>query len=288
MHLHSIRLLIVLILMIGFAAVASADEKLKGIACRSVHLGYPAPESTAFYNEIKVEKSADGTYFMVCGWSKGYYGIQEKADGKKVLIFSVWDPGSQNDPKAVKDEQRVKLMHQGEGVRIGRFGNEGTGGQSFLDYDWKVGETYRFMVRAAADGETRTAYSGYFYHPEKKVWLHLVTFSTITKGTMLTGLYSFVEDFRRNKISATKEREALFGNGWALAKDGKWSALDKARFTADSNPVLNINAKVSDNHFRLGTGGAIKNDDAKLKDTISLKRSDEVPADVKKLLSEQP
>src|SRR4051794_23707500 len=46
-------------------AVAStpADETLKGIACRSVHLGYPAPEGVAFYNEMTVEKSADGTYF---------------------------------------------------------------------------------------------------------------------------------------------------------------------------------------------------------------------------------
>ena len=43
-------------------------------------------------------------------------------NGKKVVLFSVWDPGDQNDPKSVQDDQRVKLLHQGEGVRIGRFG----------------------------------------------------------------------------------------------------------------------------------------------------------------------
>jgi len=92
-------------------AAASADEKLKGIACRSVHLGYPAPEGVAFYNEVAVEKSADGTYFMVCGWSKGYFGMQELAIGKKQLLFSVWDPAAGQDPKKVPEEKRVKLLH---------------------------------------------------------------------------------------------------------------------------------------------------------------------------------
>src|SRR5262249_16348225 len=142
-----------------------ADEKLKGIACRSVHLNYPAAEGTAFYNEVKVEKSADGTYFCVCGFNKGYFGIQQKGDGKKVVIFSVWDRAAGEDPKKVPEEKRVKLHHKGEGVRVGRFGNEGTGGQSFYDYDWKTGETYRFLVTAKADGTDRTAYSGYFYLP---------------------------------------------------------------------------------------------------------------------------
>ena len=34
------------------ANVADADEKLKGIACRSVHLAYPGPEAVAFYNDL--------------------------------------------------------------------------------------------------------------------------------------------------------------------------------------------------------------------------------------------
>ncbi|MGH7226187.1 MAG: alpha/beta hydrolase fold domain-containing protein, partial [Gemmataceae bacterium] len=41
-------------------------------ACRSVHLFYTGEEGTAFYNEVTVDKSAPGTYFMVCGWNRGY------------------------------------------------------------------------------------------------------------------------------------------------------------------------------------------------------------------------
>src|SRR5262245_54770317 len=81
---------------------AHADEKLKDIACRSVHLVYPGEQAIAFYNEIKVLESAPGTYFMTNGFSAGYYGIQESAKSTKVLLFSIWDPGSkEQDPKKV-------------------------------------------------------------------------------------------------------------------------------------------------------------------------------------------
>jgi hypothetical protein len=263
-----------------------ADEKLKGIACRSVHLGYPAPEGVAFYTEMAVEKSADGTYFMAAGWSKGYFGIQELANGKKLVLFSVWDPTNGNDPKNVDESKRVKMLHKDDEVRVKRFGGEGTGGQSFFDYEWKIGETYRFFVTAKPDGDGRTAYGGYFFVPEKKVWKHLVTFSTITNGTLLNGYYSFVEDFRRNKASTTKERRASFGNGWVKPAKSDWVPLDKARFTADANPVLNIDAGATAGRYFLATGGEIENKTAKLRDTIARdteKNTAKPPADLPKL-----
>src|SRR5262245_20033109 len=101
-----------LLAMLTLALPLRADESLKGVACRSVHLGYPAPAGTAFYNEVTIDQSAPGTYFCVCAFNMGYCGLQELANGKKVLLFSIWDPGEQNDPNKVKDEQRVKLLHQ--------------------------------------------------------------------------------------------------------------------------------------------------------------------------------
>src|ERR1700733_12024040 len=101
-------------------APARADEKkTTAAACRSVHLFYSAPEGVAFYNEVTVGQSAAGTYFMACGFDLGYFGIQELANGKKLILFSVWDPGNQSDPNQVEKDKRVKLLHQGEGVRIG-------------------------------------------------------------------------------------------------------------------------------------------------------------------------
>lgn len=121
-------------------------------------------------------------------------------------------------------------------------------------------------MTAKPDGE-RTAYAGHFYMQEKKEWKHLVTFSTLKKGKLLSGYHSFIEDFKRNKVSATLSLEAWFGNGYVRDKEGKWSPLLQARFTGDANPVLNINAKLDGDRFLLGTGGEIENQDLTLKET---------------------
>lgn len=270
---HRVGTAFALLLMVLAAPPLRADERLKDIACRSVHLSYPAAEGTTFYNEIAVDRSAPGTYFMVCGWDKGYFGMQELGSGKKVLLFSVWDSG-QNDPKAVAADKRVQLLHKDAKVRIGRFGGEGTGGQAFFDYDWKAEQTYRLLVAARAEGE-RTAYSGWFYVPEEKAWKHLVTFSTITGGKVLRGYYSFIEDFKRDRVSTTKVRSAHFGNGWIQGKDGDWKALTKARFTADRNPVTNINAAREGERFVLATGGDTTNQNVKLRELMELPQREE-------------
>jgi hypothetical protein len=250
-------------------SVGVADESLKGIACRSVHLGYPAAEGTVFYNELTVETSAAGTYFMACGFDGGYFGIQELGNGKKIVLFSVWDPGEQNDPGKVAEEQRVKMLHKDEAVRVGRFGNEGTGGQSFFDYEWKEGETCRFCVTARPDGR-RTEYAAWFFVAETKAWKHLVTFSTPNNGKLLRGCYSFIEDFKRDRVSATKVRRARFGNGWIRSNEGQWVALTRARFTGDGNPVTNIDAGDAGGRFFLATGGETDNTGAKLNTFVNL------------------
>lgn len=262
--------LLATLVVFGFCNAALAvSPRLEGIACRSVHLRYTAPPGGHyFYNEVTVRESHPGTYFCVCGFNMGYYGIQELANGKKVLIFSIWDPGRPvQDPDEKEFDQRVKLLHQDAAVRIGRFGNEGTGGQSFYDYDWKVGETYRFAVRSRTH-DRRTSFDAFFYHPEEKKWKHLVTFERHTEGQPLEGYYSFVEDFRRNRVSATLTRTAIFGNAWVQDVEGNWHWAKSARFTADGNPVKNINAGLKDSRFFLSTGGDIENDETPLGEAI--------------------
>jgi hypothetical protein len=63
---------------------------------------------------------------------------------------------------------------------------------------------------------------------------------------------------------------ASFGNGWVRAKDGRWAALTRAQFTADSNPVTNIDAAVKGGRFLLATGGATRNTGTKLRGTMDL------------------
>lgn len=242
------------------SAFAAKDEPAPPRAARSVHLAYDGRDEIAFYNEMRVEKSTPGSYFMAAGFRHGYFGIQEQNQGRKVVIFSVWDPTKGDDAAAVPLEQRVEVLHQGEGVEVKRFGGEGTGGQSFFPYDWKLDDTYRFFVKVAVTGE-KTAYSGYFYLPESKSWKHLVTFRTRTGGENLQGLHSFVEDFRRDGKSPNEARRASFGNGWAQSASGQWKQLTRARFTASGaswEAKETIDAGLVDNTFYLQTGGDTK------------------------------
>jgi hypothetical protein len=241
---------------------ASAAESIGGNgpakAARSVHLQWTAPEATAFYLEATVEQSTGGSYFMACGWSGGYFGVQELRDGKTVAIFSVWDPTKGDDPNAVTPEQRVELLHQGEGVRIKRFGGEGTGGQCMTDFTWKPGSTQRFLVRAEAQGE-KTAYAGWIFDAATGTWRHLVTFRTRSSGKLLRGLYSFVEDFRRDTRSVDDVRRARFGSGWVQTKEGGWTPLTQARFTASRaawEARDTIDAGTTGQEFFLATGGS--------------------------------
>src|SRR3712207_16221 len=96
--------LLVLPLVATAATARQAPEPPR--AARSVHLHYPAPEADAFYNEMTVEQSVPGSYFMACGFRHGYFGIQELSRGRKVVIFSVWDPTRGDDAAKVPVEQR--------------------------------------------------------------------------------------------------------------------------------------------------------------------------------------
>jgi len=259
----------VLAALLAFPAAPGGDEPIR--AARSVHLGYPAPDAAAFYLEVTVERTTPGSYFMACGFAHGYFGIQEQGRGRKVVIFSVWDPAGGDHPEKVPEDQRVELIYRDPDVRVGRFGGEGTGGQSFLDHDWKAGETYRFCVRAVPQGK-KTLFSGHFYIPEEKAWKHLVTFRTPAGGEPLRGLYSFIEDFRRDGASAGEARRASFGNAWALDGKGEWHALTRARFTASGaswEAKETIDAGTAGGRFYLQTGGDTKTS-TPLRSTIEL------------------
>jgi hypothetical protein len=241
--------------LLAFAADPPADPPR---AARSVHLMYTAPEGDWYYNELTIERSTPNSYFMACGFSHGYYGLQELKGGKKVAIFSIWDPGKQNDPKSVDAKDRVEVLYHAEDVRVDRFGGEGTGGKSFLDLPWKLGETYRFAVHATVEGK-KTSFAAWLYLNDSKTWKHLTTFRTITGGDNLKGYYSFIEDFRRDGKSATEIRRAAYTNGWVHSMKGDWLPLTEARFTADRTPTDNIDAGPTDTGFFLQTGGETKN-----------------------------
>ena len=248
--------------------VVSAAAAPSPISARSVHMWHPTPDAEWVYGEVTVEKSVPGSYFAAICFSCGYCGIQELYDGKKVAIFSVWDPGDPFDFKAkpdnVDEKIRTKNLYAGEGVAISRFGGEGTGGKSMLSFDWKIGETYRFAIHSRQDGDYRTAFTGYLFRDG--AWFKIATFTTLqTKGAhAIKGVYSFVEDFRRNEESRKQVRRARFTNFFSKPIGGEWTAIEDGRFTADNNPIMTIDAEAVENGFALTTGGDTANKNIKL------------------------
>ena len=228
----------------------------------SVHLRYPTPKDSkiaAFYCEVTGLEEPVTTYYMACGWHRGYFGMQVNSKTERRIIFSVWDSGGEPiDRKKVADENRVTLLGKGEGVYTGDFGNEGTGGHSHLKYLWKTGETQRFIVTAQPTNETFTIYSGYWFHPEKKSWMLISSWRAPKDGSYLRGLYSFSENFGGS--TGHFVRKALFGNQWVRTDTGDWVELTTATFSHDSTgraDRLDRFMGLEDGQFFLSHGGFV-------------------------------
>jgi FKBP-type peptidyl-prolyl cis-trans isomerase len=230
----------------------------------SVHLRYPLPDSiraVTFYNEVTVSVGDDPvhTYYMACGFKRGYFGMQVNSDKERRVIFSVWDSSNEAvDRNKVADSNRVKLLAKGTGVVAGDFGNEGTGGHSHWVYNWKAGQTYQFAVTVLTDSASQTTiYTGYFYLPEEKEWKMIAAFRSPHDGNTLTNLYSFSENFWGT--NGQLKRKALFGNQWVQKRNGQWKELTTASFSYDATGKagdrIDYAAGVENGQFYLSNGG---------------------------------
>ena len=202
----------------------------------SVHLAYPLPKDATvewFYNEVTAVEDPLATYYMACGFARGYFGMQVNSGTERRIIFSVWDAASgqsAKDRSTVAEENHAQLLDKGPGVVASVFGNEGTGGHSHFVYPWKTGEAQKFLLGAKADG-ANTIYTGWWFHPGEKKWMLMASFRAPKDGKLLRGLYSFSENF--NGANGHLQRKALYGPQWIHTADGQWSDLTEASFSHD-------------------------------------------------------
>ncbi len=202
----------------------------------SVHMKYTFPDEDVeyFYNEVTVPEGEDvvGSYFMVNGFGEGYCGIQVNSEKERRILFSVWSPFATDDPKVIPEDQRIKVLGKGKDVHIGEFGNEGSGGQSFLRYMWKAGVTYRFITRVRPDKKGNTEYTAYFFSPDENNWRMIASFLRPLTQTWYKNAHSFLENF--NKEQGYIERKVYFSNQWVVTAKGKWAEITEGRFTYDN------------------------------------------------------
>lgn len=272
------------LLLSGPAAETAHFSQAQTRGAPSVHLWYQVPPATQvswFYNEVTPQDTPLWSYFMACGFTRGYFGIQVNSPTERRIIFSVWNAGDEpTDPNKVPMDDRVQLIAKGTDVFAGAFGNEGTGGHSHLVYPWKTGHTYRFLVSAQPDG-TGTIYSGYFYFPEKKRWDLIASFRAPKDGGYLHGLYSFNEDF--NGANGYERRLCEFGPQWVKTPGGQWIELTTAHFTHTKDGVqerLDRAAGVVHGRFFLSNGGFVPTGNIKYGDQFTRPASGSPPSDI--------
>ncbi len=260
-------------------------------ACPSVHLWYQYPSGakiTRFYNEVTVRRTPLWSYYMACGFSRGYFGIQVNSPTERRIIFSVWDSGSEPIQRSkVAATNRVTLVAHGKGVYVGGFGNEGTGLHSHLVYHWHKNETYKFMVTAQPEGEF-TVYSGYFFFPERGKWGLIASFKAPHDGGYLRGLYSFNEDF--NGANGYEERLAEFGPQWITTTDSNWQELTTAHFTFTNNGMkdrLDRGSGVTGDRFYLINGGFMP-ETSYYQEELNRKASGQPPSQLLPLVPDVP
>lgn len=209
----------------------------------SVHAGYTTPANTEyFYNEITVPVGQDsiGSYFMSNGFNGGYAGMQVKSTTERWILFSVWDGDAGG---------KTTLVRKGPNVVDNSFGGEGTGGQTYMVFNWQAGTTYKFLTRAQPDGAGNTSYSAWFFTPETAAWRFVATWKRPgTNNSYLTGNHSFLENFI--DTNGYLGRKVLLGNQWARSNTGVWAEATQMYFTGDATVT---------NQQRMDYAGGVEN-----------------------------
>lgn len=204
----------------------------------SVHLSYPNEENSTdiewFYNEVKVAEDDDvvGSFYMANGFKHGYFGIQTNSLDEKRVLFSVWSPFNTDDPAKIPIDQRVELLAKGKDVITNDFGNEGSGGQSYLRYKWKAGLVYKFLLRGKPEGNGKTVYSAWIFAPERNEWMFIAKWRRPVTDEYLSRHHSFLENFLTQ--TGPIQRKVSFSNQWICDSKGNWKELTKAKFTGDA------------------------------------------------------
>ena len=233
----------------------------------SVHLNYQVPTDQNiewYYNEVKVPKGQDiiGSYYMANGFAEGYFGIQVNSETERRVLFSVWSPFVTDDPTSIPDSKKIKLLKKGQGVITGEFGNEGSGGQSYLKYNWVAGNTYKFLLRGVPQNNNSTNYTAYFFASELNQWQLIASFNRPETSTYLKRFHSFLENFSPEQ--GNKSREVLFNNQWYCDDIGNWKEINVAKFTTDNTGNIGYRMDYSggllnNESFYLKNGGFFNN-----------------------------
>ena len=195
-----------------------------------------------------------------CSIMSGFGGAGAFSDGK----YNITNDFGGTLYEYIGRQRALELMHYVDEINM-RFGGEGTGAKTMFRYDWKVGSKVRFRIVAEPDGADRIKFTGYIGDGADEMKIATISRLSHGKKPVVSGVYSFVEDFWRNVYSKTIVRRAEFtGFASRVAEKDNYTPANAARFTADGNKLMTIDAGPVKGGGFLQTGGKTENKTVKL------------------------
>lgn len=206
-----------------------------------------APKGDAYdwcFMEIMLPQESDiiGTYAMALGVLNGYMGIQMNgytADGspRHDVLFSMWDDGSTDEDPNLPEYLRAGAVDWDPLTTTNRFGNEGTGVQTYRKGPyWTPGKYVQFITNCRPETTSYTTevngkptvhtqhnmlVSAWFNALDGKGWQYMATVRKRNSTTYFDAWYSFLENY--NASTGQANRIAYYRNGYMRARsNGKW------------------------------------------------------------------
>lgn len=206
-----------------------------------------APKGDAYdwcFMEIMLPKESDitGTFAMALGVLDGYMGIQMNgytADGspRHDILFSMWDDGSTDEDPNLPEYLRAGAVDWDPLTTTNRFGNEGTGVQTYRKGPyWTPGKYVQFITNCRPETTSYTTevngkptvhtqhnmlVSAWFNALDGKGWQYMATVRKRNSTTYFDSWYSFLENY--NPSTGQANRIAYYRNGYMRARsNGKW------------------------------------------------------------------
>ena len=269
-----------------------------------------APKGDAYdwcFMEIMLPQESDiiGTYAMALGVLNGYMGIQMNGyanDGspRHDVLFSMWDDGSTDEDPNLPEYMRAGAVDWDPQTTTNRFGNEGTGVQTYRKGPyWTPGKYVQFITNCRPETTSYTTVengkptvhtqhnmlvSAWFNALDGKGWQYMATVRKRNSTTYFDSWYSFLENY--NPSTGQANRIAYYRNGYMRARsNGKWYNRNSVWFSntdGDSNTGARTDYgqgatdNPADRTFFMQTGGYTPTN--KTKTTVAL-ATDYTPVD---------
>lgn len=269
-----------------------------------------APKGDAYdwcFMEIMLPQESDiiGTYAMALGVLNGYMGIQMNGyanDGspRHDVLFSMWDDGSTDEDPNLPEYMRAGAVDWDPLTTTNRFGNEGTGVQTYRKGPyWTPGKYVQFITNCRPETTSYTTevngkptvhtqhnmlVSAWFNALDGKGWQYMATVRKRNSTTYFDAWYSFLENY--NASTGQANRIAYYRNGYMRARsNGKWYYRNSVGFGhtdggdntgARTDYAQGTTDNPADRTFFMQTGGYTSTN--KTKTTVAL-ATDYTPVD---------